>query len=110
MSKADEIMINCLGRLEVTTTGIYYKQLKQLIDTIEKRNRKDYIIVCQPVIEEYVKQIGRYFKIEFKTSLFLPEDTLIVLADKNIFKPNYERMIKELHWNEKNNKSNRFIK
>ena len=98
MSKADEIMVNCFGRLEVTTTGIYYKQLKELIETIENRqafNIKNYMIFCSLIIEEYAKQIGKYYKIECKTSLFLPEDTLIILADKDIFKPNYEK-VKEL--------------
>ena len=98
MSKADEIMVNCFGRLEFTTAGMYYKQLKEIIEEIENRvafNIKDYMIFCSPIVEEYVKQIARYYKIECKTSLFLPEDTLIILADKDIFKPNYDEIFND---------------
>jgi hypothetical protein len=97
MSKADEIIINCFGKLEVTTAGIYYEQLKKLIKKIEYlSNPKQYMIFCNPITAEYIKPIARYYKMEYKISLYLPEDTLFVLTDKKIFKPNYERMIKEI--------------
>jgi len=99
MSKADEIMINCFGKLEVTTAGIYYEQLKRLIDEIENRqafNIKDYIIFCNPIVEEYAKEIAKYYEIKSKVTLFLPDDTLFVLAYGKTVEPQYEKIIKEL--------------
>lgn len=102
-SQADEIMINCLGRLEVTTAGIYYKPIKDLIDTIENKKLskiEDYMIFCNPIVEEYAKQIAKYYEIKSKVTLFLPDDTLFVLTTRKIFEPQYKKMIEELGWNE----------
>lgn len=107
---SDEIMINCFGRLEATTAGIYYQQIKELIETIENRhafNIKDYMIFCDPIVEEYAKQIAKYYKIEYKSSLFLPKDTVFILADKNIFKPNYETLEDYMRREKKDDRSRR---
>ena len=91
MSKADEIMIDVFGHIRAVTTGIYYDKLNELITSLEKKGDdiKDYMIFCQSRVEEPIKKIAKYFKIEYKSTFLLPNDTLIVLARKEIFKTNY---------------------
>lgn len=91
MSKADEIMIDIFGNIRAVTLGIYYDKLNELITSLEQKgtNVKDYMIFCQPRVEEAIKKIAKYFKIEYKSTILLPNDTLIVLALKKIFKNNY---------------------
>lgn len=91
MSKADEIMIDVFGHIRAVTTGIYYDKLNELITSLEKKGDdiKDYMIFCQPRVEEPIKKIAKYFKIEYKSTFLLPNDILIVLARKEIFKTNY---------------------
>ena len=91
MSEADEIMIDVFGNIRAATTGIYYDKLNELITSLEQKgiDVKDYMIFCQPRVEEPIKKIAKYFKIEYKSTFLLPNDTLIVLARKEIFKTNY---------------------
>lgn len=91
MSKADEIMIDVFGHIRAVTTGIYYDKLNELISSLEQKgdNVIDYMIFCQPRVEEQIKKIAKYFKIEYKSTFLLPNDTLIILAKKEIFKENY---------------------
>lgn len=91
MSKADEIMIDVFGNIRAATTGIYYDKLNELISSLEQKgdNVINYMIFCQPRVEEQIKKIAKYFKIEYKSTSLLPNDTLIVLARKEIFKTNY---------------------
>lgn len=94
MSEADEIMIDVFGHIRATTTGIYYDKLNELITSLEQKGTdvKDYMIFCQYRVEEQIKKIAKYFKIEYKSTSLLPEDTLIVLAKKEIFKTNYNEL------------------
>ena len=94
MSEADEIMIDVFGHIRATTTGIYYDKLNELITSLEQKGTdvKDYMIFCQYRVEEQIKKIAKYFKIEYKSTSLLPEDTLIVLAKKKIFKTNYKEL------------------
>lgn len=93
MSKADEIMVDVFGYIRATTTGIYYDKLNELITSLEQKGTdvKDYMIFCQPRVEEPIKKIAKYFKIEYKSTFLLPNDTLIILAKKEIFKPSYKK-------------------
>ena len=92
MSKADEIMVDVFGHIRATTTGIYYDKLNELITSLEQKGTdvKDYMIFCQCRVEEQIKKIAKYFKIEYKSTTLLPNDTLIVLTPKKIFKNNYD--------------------
>lgn len=94
MSEADEIMIDVFGHIRATTTGIYYDKLNELITSLEQKGTdvKDYMIFCQYRVEEQIKKIAKYFKIEYKSTSLLPKDTLIVLAKKEIFKTNYNEL------------------
>ena len=85
----DEIMIDLFGHIKTTTTGIYYDKLNELITSLESKgaNIKNYMIFCQPRIEEKISKIAKYFKINYKSTCMLPKNTLIILADKRIFKP-----------------------
>lgn len=94
MSKADEIIIDVFGNLQATTAGYYYTTLKEVIEYLEKNNLKHYIIFCQPIIENPIKKIATYYKIEYKATTMLPKDTLIVLADKEIIYPDFQKTIK----------------
>lgn len=93
MSKADEIMVDVFGHIRATTTGIYYDKLNELITSLEQKgaNVKEYMIFCQPRVEEQIKKIAKYFKIKYKSTCLLLNDTLIVLAKKEIFETNYNR-------------------
>ena len=88
MSEADEIMIDVFGNIRATTTGIYCDKLNELISSLEQKsdNVTDYMIFYQPKVEEQIKKIAKYFKIEYKSTSLLQNDTLIVLARKEIFK------------------------
>ena len=92
MSKADEIMIDVFGHIRAVTTGIYYDKLNELISSLEQKgdNVIDYMIFCQPRVEEQIKKIAKYFKIEYRSTTLLPNDTLIVLAHKKVLKNNYD--------------------
>lgn len=91
MSKTDEIMIDIFGNIRAVTTGIYYDKLNELISSLEQKgdNVINYMIFCQPRVEKQIEKIANYFKIEHKSTFLLPNDTLIVLARKEIFKTNY---------------------
>lgn len=92
MSKVDEIMIDVFGNIRAVTTGIYYDKLNELISSLEQKGDevKEHMIFCQPRIEEAIEKIAKYFKIEYRSTTLLPNDTLIVLAHKKVFKNNYD--------------------
>ena len=79
--------------IKTTTIGIYYKQLKELVDYILTLERKtEHIIYVRPEIYDVAKKIGKYFEIEVIETHLLPEDMLTVIADKKYLKPNMEEM------------------
>lgn len=92
----DKIMINVFGNLEATTANIYYKPLKQIIEYIEKINPQYYMIFCQPCIEKQVKEVAKYYKMEYEITNYLPKETLMIVADKEKTKPNYEKIKRKL--------------
>lgn len=98
MSKADEIMKKLFPNIETTTIRIYEKQLKKLIECLEdnKADIKKYMIHYKPTLETGIKTIAEHYKVEKKETLLLPEDTLIILAYKDAFKPNYEEAMEQL--------------
>lgn len=98
MSKADEMMKKLFPNIETTTISIYEKQLKKLVENLEERNAdiKKYMIYYKPTLETGIKTIAEHYKVDKKETLLLPEDTLIILAYKDAFKPNYEEAVKQL--------------
>lgn len=81
------------AEIKTTTIGIYYKELKELVDYILTLERKtEHIIYVNPRIYDATKKIGKYFEIEVIETHLLPEDMLIVIADKKYLKPNMEEM------------------
>ena len=64
------------------TTGIYYKQFKELVESICKIpfiQRYRYTVICKEEVYRECKKIADYFKMKVIKSNNLPEDILIVL-------------------------------
>lgn len=64
------------------TTGIYYKQFKELVESICKIpfiQRYRYTVICKEEVYRECKKIADYFKMKVIKSSHLPEDILIVL-------------------------------
>jgi hypothetical protein len=84
---AENIMIDCLGNIKYTTTGIYYKQFNDLISSLKQKGDKvkEFMIFCQPIVENEVGQIAKYFKVEHKVTALMDEHTLILIVKKDFF-------------------------
>lgn len=68
--------------IETLTTGIYYKQLKELVNSIIEiphKERNKYSIVCQEKVYRQCKKIADYFNIKTIKLAYLPDDILIFL-------------------------------
>ena len=109
MSKADEIMKRLFPNIETTTINIYEKQLKKLIECLEdnKTDIEKYMIYYKPILESGIKIIAEHYKVDRKATTLLPEDTVIILAYKDAFKPNYEEALKQLDRNIREEKNDR---
>ena len=71
------------------TVGMYYKQFKELVNSISKiphKERNKYSIVCQENIFAQCKNIADYFNIKTIKSAYLPDDILIVLFKQDFFR------------------------
>lgn len=86
------------------TTGIYYKQLKELVNSISEiphKERNKYSIVCQENIFAQCKKIADYFNIKTIKPAYLPDDILIFL-----YKEEFLGGILSERKNKKNNRKN----
>ena len=70
--------------IKTLTTGIYYKQLQELVNFLMKRGDKDiwkYKIICNELLYDECKTIGMFFQIEVLKTNNLPEGTLITCVN-----------------------------
>ena len=70
------------AEINTLTVGIYYKQLKELVNSISEiphKERNKYLIVCQENIFAQCKKIADYFNIKTIKSAYLPDDILMIL-------------------------------
>ena len=75
--------------INTLTVGIYYKQFKELVNSINKiphKERNKCSIVCQENIFAQCKKIADYFNIKTIKSVYLPDDILIVLFKQDFFR------------------------
>ena len=70
------------AEIKTLTTGIYYKQFKELVESILKipfKQRDRYTVICKENVYKECKKIADYFEIKTVVSDYLPDDILIVL-------------------------------
>lgn len=94
---ADEIMLDMFGNIQLTTAGINYKCFKDLIKYLEKISPQHYIIFCQNHIEKEIKKIAKYYQIEYRATELLPQDILILIADKEEIYPGFKKMEESIY-------------
>lgn len=73
-----------IPEIKTLTTGIYYKQLQELVDFLMKHWDKDiwkYKIVCDELLYNECKTIGIFFQTEVLKTNHLPEGTLIACVN-----------------------------
>lgn len=74
-----------IPEIKALTTGIYYKQLQELLDFLIEKNKNGdiwhYKIICDESLYDECKSIGMFFRIEVIKSLCLPEGTLITCVN-----------------------------
>lgn len=79
---ADELFEKLGAEIKNLTTGIYYNQLKKLIESILEipfKQRDRYIVICKENVYKECKKIADYFEIKTVASDYLPDDILIIL-------------------------------
>ena len=94
-------LIKIIPEIHTLTTGIYYEQLKELLDfvlelnknkalneiEISYKDRKKYKIFCKEVVYRECKKIGEYFDIPVLKCNNLSEKELIVCINIDKLKP-----------------------
>ena len=90
MSKRIKSLLHrIIPNLDTLTTSIYYKQLYDLVDSLDRKSweLENYIIFYKPNVRHEVSSIANYYKVECRLSDTLPEDVLICIIDKRIIEP-----------------------
>ena len=75
------------AEINTLTTGIYYKQFKELVGSILKipfRQRYEYTVICKEEVYRECKKIADYFEIKIIESSYLPDNTLMILYKNKI--------------------------
>lgn len=70
------------AEINTLTVGIYYKQFKQLVESISKihfRERYKYTVICKENVYKESKKIADYFVIKTVKSDYLQDYILFVL-------------------------------
>lgn len=73
-----------IAEIHTLTTGIYYKQLKELLNMIVDipfQDRNKYKVICKEVVYKECKRITDYFEMETFKNNYLPDDTLITVVN-----------------------------
>ncbi len=77
------------AEIKTLTTGIYYKQFKELVESILKipfRQRYRYTVICKENVYKECKKIADYFEIKTVKSDYLPDNTLMILYKNKILR------------------------
>lgn len=74
-----------IPEIKTLTTGIYYKELQELLDFLLEKLRNDtiwhYKIICDEMLYDECRTMGMFFRIEVIKSNYLPKGVLVTCVN-----------------------------